>query len=84
MTPRIQAALEELVAALAQEFEASAKRAGPERLLSINEASKALSIGRSALYSGPIASGQLRTVKVGRRRLVPSSQVSEYIAKAAR
>lgn len=39
-------------------------------MVSVNEAAQALGIGRSTLYN-LIASGQLQTVKVGGRRLVP-------------
>ena len=42
-----------------------------------------LSIGRSALY-GELAAGRLRSVKVGRRRLVPSGAIAEYVARDGR
>jgi excisionase family DNA binding protein len=38
-----------------------------------------LGIGRSALYE-LIAAGKLKTVKVGRRRLVPREAIEEFIA----
>ncbi|MBA2757371.1 MAG: helix-turn-helix domain-containing protein [Chloroflexi bacterium] len=50
----------------------------PDRLLSIDEAAKALGIGRSALY-GEMGALRLRSIKVGRRRLVPSAAIAEYI-----
>lgn len=54
----------------------------PDRLLSIPEATEALGIGRSMLYQ-EINGGRIRTVKVGRRRLVPSGAVRDYMARAA-
>ena len=44
----------------------------------VGEAAEALRLSRSALYE-LIRSGQLRTVKSGRRRLVPVSALSDYI-----
>ncbi len=44
------------------------------------EAGSALGVGRSTLYE-LIASGQLRTVKIGRRRLVPVSAVHELVER---
>ena len=37
-------------------------------------------IGRSKVYE-LIASGELRTVKIGRRRLVPAAAIEEFIAR---
>lgn len=45
----------------------------------VSEAAEALRISRSVVYE-LIRSGQLRTVKVGRRRLVPVDAVTEYAA----
>ena len=50
----------------------------PDRLYSIAEAAAALHVVRSTLY-GLIGTGELRTVKVGRRRLVPESAITAYI-----
>jgi len=44
----------------------------------VDEAAEALRLSRSALYE-LIRSGQLRTVKSGRRRLVPVSALAEYL-----
>ena len=49
-------------------------------LLSIEEASEALALGRSLLYQ-KLQSGELQSVRVGRRRLVPVSAIREYIGK---
>ena len=48
-------------------------------LYRVEEAAEAMRLSRSALYE-LIRSGQLRTVKCGRRRLVPVVALSEYIA----
>jgi excisionase family DNA binding protein len=53
-----------------------------DRLLSIDEAADRLGIGRTALY-GEITAGRCRSIKVGRRRLVPASAVSDYAERAA-
>ena len=81
MSDRLAAALAELVGALRAELhpEAEAGRLAPERLLSVDEAAGLLGIGRSALY-GEIGAGRLASVKVGRRRLVPSGAIAEFVA----
>jgi excisionase family DNA binding protein len=78
MSDRLTAAVTELVAALRDEI-ATQRRPSelePDRLMSIEQAARALGIGRTALYS-EIGAGRIRSVKVGRRRLVPSSAISE-------
>lgn len=47
-------------------------------LLTTGEAAKQLGIGRSTLYD-LIRSGKLRTVKIGRRRLVPATALTDVI-----
>ena len=47
-------------------------------LLNVDEAAEALRLSRSLLYE-LIRSGQLRTVKAGRRRLVPVAALTEYV-----
>ena len=76
---RLRDAVMELVEALRDEIAVEAARPSekePDRLLSIAEAARALGIGRSALYS-EISARRIRSVKVGRRRLVPSSAINE-------
>lgn len=51
----------------------------PPVLYRVDEATEALRISRSVIYE-LIRSGQLRTVKVGRRRLVPVQALDEYVA----
>lgn len=85
MSDRLTVALAELVEALRAELAADlARDAGaPERLLSVAEAARALGIGRTALYA-ELQAGRCRSVKVGRRRLVPSSALAAYTADAGR
>ena len=55
------------------------RAAVPALLCDVPEAAEALRLSRSALYE-LIRSGQLRTVKCGRRRLVPVDALTEYVA----
>jgi excisionase family DNA binding protein len=75
---RLSTAVTELVAALRDELATERRPSArePDRLMSIEQAARALGIGRTALYS-EIGAGRIRSVKVGRRRLVPSSAISE-------
>lgn len=51
--------------------------------VSIMEASKALSLGRSKIYE-LIQSGDLSTLKVGRRTLIPVASLNAFVnSKAA-
>lgn len=47
---------------------------------SVNEAAELLSIGRTLAYS-LIRSGELRTLKIGHRRLVARADLDDYIAR---
>jgi excisionase family DNA binding protein len=83
VSDRLAAAVAALVDALREELAADARATGPgqpDRLLSVDEAAVWLGVGRSALY-GELQAGRLRSVKVGRRRLVPSGAVAAYIAE---
>jgi excisionase family DNA binding protein len=44
----------------------------------VEEAAKALRVSRDSIYE-LIRSGQLRTIKVGARRLVPVTALTEYV-----
>ncbi len=79
MSDRLEVALAELAAAIRAEVAAAAQPQGPE-LLSVDEAATAAGLGRTAMY-GLIGSGRVRSVSVGRRRLVPRSAIAE-LAKA--
>ena len=48
-------------------------------LYRIPEAMTLLSLGRSVLYE-QLRSGRLRSVHVGRTRLIPAAAITEYIA----
>jgi excisionase family DNA binding protein len=50
------------------------------RLLSVAEAGQLLGIGRSRLYQ-ELGAGRLKSVKVGRRRLVPESELARYVER---
>lgn len=88
MTPDHEAAVLEAVQQLATAILAAARAdsaapVGPDRLLDVAAAARTLGVGRSALYS-ELSAGRLRSLRVGRRRLVPSSAIAEYIADAER
>ncbi len=80
----IERAMAELVTAIRAELAAQAAPLAPvpDRLLSIDEAADALGIGRSRLYE-EVSAGRLRSLKVGRRRLVPASAITAYIESLA-
>jgi excisionase family DNA binding protein len=82
MSDRLSTAVIELVAALRDEVATDPRPSErePDGLLSIEQAARALGIGRTALYS-EIGAGRIRSVKVGRRRLVPSSAISEIASR---
>ena len=81
MTDRLTAALAELVEALREEVraEAVADPRAPDRLLDVDTVAAMLSLGRSKVY-GEIAAGRLRSVKCGRRRLIPAGAIAAFIA----
>lgn len=58
----------------------TARPAVPAVLYNVAEAAEALRLSKCAIYE-LIRSGQLRTVKVGRRRLVPVEALSEWVAR---
>ena len=51
-------------------------------LITTTEAARQLGVGRSTLYD-LIRSHRLRTVKIGRRRLVPVEALAECVARLA-
>jgi excisionase family DNA binding protein len=76
----IRAATDALAEAIlaAVRAEAVPRDAEPEQLLSIDRAAALAGVGRTTIYA-EIGAGRLRSVKVGRRRLVPSSAMAELI-----
>lgn len=80
---RIDVAVRELVAALRDELTPPTAPTDPvERLLDIPSAARVLGVGRSTVYN-EIGAGRLRSVKVGRRRLVPSGAIAAYTRQDA-
>ena len=75
-TVRIDRAIDELRAAL---MEALERPAIEPALVSIDVAADRLSISRRTLMAR-IADGSIRSVKVGRRRLVPVSAIDDITA----
>jgi excisionase family DNA binding protein len=77
----IRAATDALAAAIlaAVRAEAVSNDAGPEQLLSIDQAAGLAGVGRTSIYAA-IGAGRLRSVKVGRRRLVPASAIADLVA----
>lgn len=51
----------------------------PPVVYRVEEAAEALRLTRDAIYE-LIRSGQLRSFKVGRRRLIPIDALAEYVA----
>lgn len=49
------------------------------RLYTIEDAARLCGVGRSMAYE-EIRLGRLRTVRIGRRRLVPLQYIDEYVA----
>jgi excisionase family DNA binding protein len=81
MTDRLSLAMAELVEALREALrdEAAAALRTPDRLLDVDEAATLLSLGRTSVY-GELAAGRLRSIRIGRRRLIPGDAVRSYIA----
>lgn len=52
----------------------------PKILWSIPDSAQQISVGRSMMYE-LIARGDIGTVKIGRRRLVPHAELERYVAK---
>ena len=75
---RLEAAITELADAIRDEVRAELtnRTDGPPELLSIERTSRQLGIGRTAVYDA-IGRGDLRSVKVGRRRLTPADALAE-------
>jgi excisionase family DNA binding protein len=53
-------------------------QAAPPRLLSVEEAAERCGVGRSAFYA-LIGRGEIRSHKVGRRRLIAETAIQEFI-----
>jgi excisionase family DNA binding protein len=75
---RLEAAVAELADALRDELRADLthRTHGPPELLSIEQAARRLGIGRTATYDA-IGRGDLRSIRIGRRRLVAADALVE-------
>lgn len=79
MNDRMAAAIAELAAAITEAAAADVPAPGPDRLYSIAEAGAMLGgVGRTSIY-GLLDSGALRSVRVGRRRLIAAGAIRDYI-----
>jgi excisionase family DNA binding protein len=77
----IRAAVDQLVSVLlAAVTEAAPAGDAPDRLYGIPEAAALLSCGRSLIYT-EMRAGRLRALHVGRRVLIPSSAIADYIRR---
>ena len=79
-SPRLHAAIAELVAAIMEEVRSVPVHETSTRLLSMTEAADALGVGRASLYQ-LFGTDGLRSIKVGRRRLVPATAIQEFIQR---
>jgi excisionase family DNA binding protein len=52
-----------------------------QRTISISDAARSLSIGRTKLYE-ILKTNEMRTIRVGRRRLVLASDVDAFVDRA--
>ena len=55
----------------------SATTGAPDRLLGVTDAAELLGIGRTRVYA-ELQAGRLRSVRSGRRRLIPTSALAEF------
>ncbi|MBE7189757.1 helix-turn-helix domain-containing protein, partial [Jatrophihabitans endophyticus] len=71
----------QLAAALAEDAaEPATPVEAPPVLLDITDAARLLGISRAKLYEGPIKRGELLTVLIDSRRLVPRTALDAYVA----
>jgi excisionase family DNA binding protein len=88
MSERLEAALRELdaahrnLAAVLLEEAAAVRSPQPVRLLSVAEVLRATGVARSTLYT-EIQTGRLRSISIGRRRLIPADALEAFVAEHA-
>ena len=73
-------ALAALLAATANA--AAGPAAAPETVLTVEEVGERLKISKSLVYKA-INDGKLKSIRIGKRRLVPASEVQRLIESAA-
>ncbi len=61
-------------------YSAPAESSAPALLLRPEEAARMLRISRTAVF-GLLASGDLRSITIGRRRRIPRQALDEYVAR---
>ncbi|NKQ54994.1 excisionase family DNA-binding protein [Amycolatopsis sp. K13G38] len=63
-------------------MEASSAAENRRRLLTVEEAAEALSIGRTTMYA-LIKAGHISTVRLGKLRRVPTDALTAYVSQLA-
>ncbi|MBU9767120.1 helix-turn-helix domain-containing protein [Mycobacterium sp. TNTM28] len=71
-----------IAAVLAATQSEPAPAPAPPTVLTVDEAADRLKVSRSLIYS-QLRSGELRSVRLGRRRLIPAAEVDRIISEAA-
>jgi excisionase family DNA binding protein len=61
-------------------YSAEAEAAAPSILLRPEEVARMLRVSRSAVYA-LLASGELQSFTIGRRRRIPRSELDKYVAR---
>jgi excisionase family DNA binding protein len=74
--------LAEAIAAFVSATASPSKVPTPETVLTIDEVAKRLKISKSLVYKA-IGDGNLKSIRIGKRRLVPASEVQRLIESAA-
>lgn len=71
-----------IAALLSATAAAAATPQAPETVLTVQEAAERLKISRGLVYSA-ITDGTIRSVRIGKRRLIPSSEIQRLIDSAS-
>ena len=71
-----------IAAVLAATQSEPAPAAAPATVLPVEEAADRLKVRRSLIYS-QLRSGERRSIRLGRRRLIPAAEVDHIISEAA-
>lgn len=71
-----------IAALLSATAAAAAKPKAPETVLTVHEAAERLKISRGLVYAA-IKDGTIRSVRIGKRRLIPSSEIQRLIDSAS-
>ncbi|CAN5774964.1 hypothetical protein BH24CHL6_BH24CHL6_08700 [soil metagenome] len=86
MTPATAERIREAAARFADELVSALAEPAPadtvQRLYTVSEAAEALRVARSTLY-GLVSAGRLKSHRVGGRRLIASSDLTEFLSRDA-